>query len=184
MSYWSLVVASGDAGLASQLLTDHQADPNWPWCEKGGEATWLKFQDNWSEDTDSAGATVLMIAIQNGDLRMVQLLLKHGADVNRIEHVGDNTDTKNTHRDELLKRASCDDVADLPNRFRATPLSVALACDNDDIVKMLRDAGAESHKDNAQKPHNAITWDVAKVRETFQAFRSKPTKSVTGGGRK
>ena len=62
------------------------------------------------ESYGGAGQTVLMVAIQNKDAKMVQLLLEHGADVNAAECVLDKG-----------QELGSTDIAAL-----ATPLSVAV----------------------------------------------------------
>ena len=73
--YWANVVASGDVAQAEKLLKRYGADPNWPHTS----VTENRY------NIVGGMCTVLMIAIVRGNVPMIKLLLKHGANVNLPE---------------------------------------------------------------------------------------------------
>lgn len=145
-SYWPKIVASGDVEWATELLTNYDADPNWP----------LSVPD----DDHGLGATVLMIAILKENVDMVNLLIEKGADVNLTEFVyfkdEDNfmsgedltvyffvDDDMLMHYWDISPEAELEFPLCAPKNKRATPLSVAIGTGNDDIIEILQMNGAK-----------------------------------------
>jgi hypothetical protein len=84
--YWRSVVKLGDVTWAEQLLTKFHAYPRWPIA--GDCRADLVESGNFDYDYHPGlRETVLMSAVVRGDMPMVQLLLKHGANANDPEHI-------------------------------------------------------------------------------------------------
>jgi len=106
--YWLTVVASGDVAWATELLDKYKANPNWPHNSAVADSCEYLNEDSY----EGPGQTVLMVAIRNRDVAMVELLLEKGADPNLGEIV------RRQNYDEELSEAEKEGLA--------TPLSVAL----------------------------------------------------------
>ena len=146
-SYWPRVVSSGDVHYATELLENYKADPNWPLSVS--VATSANDQMDEILERVMLGRTVLMIAILNVDKPMVELLLKHGADVNLSEFIN-SVDAESDTMGDAAKYF--DDNDEVIESKKATPLSVALHTGNEIIAELLRSRGAVADADNAEVP--------------------------------
>lgn len=163
--YWLSVVASGDTAWAAELISKYNADVNWPSCVSNRNPKSLGFSH--ASSFHGLGQTVLMVAIQQQNTDMVQLLLDNNADPNLSEFV-------------LLKDQIEDDFESYEEEIeKATPLAVAVGCLqrksgnqhqpsslgseaapysvpttylDDPIVKALLLAGAKAHSKNSAVP--------------------------------
>jgi hypothetical protein len=136
---------------ASELLTKYGADKDWPSEKIAGH-----YFGGWGHDIndediehilDCCGfSTMLMIAARKEDLPMVNLLLKHGNDVNKTFGAdwaavslwkASHNESENENEDE-----SEDESEDEIESLKETPLSVALKTGNAAIIELLKSKGA------------------------------------------
>jgi hypothetical protein len=76
--YWRFVVASGDVDWARRLIYEFNADVQWPVINWENLATL-----HWPDSHPGFRATVLMTAVNNNDLPMVQLLFERETEMNQ-----------------------------------------------------------------------------------------------------
>ena len=157
------------------MLEKYGADPNWPHGlgEKYGDL------DVGGCDLDGLGLngvfgpTVLMVAVERSDHRMVKLLLAAGADPNLPELVPEDhkvcTDGGAYGRGILLEVQKHYGLGDecvttrpmtlqVPPTKKATPLSIALAVGDAMIVEALRAAGAVAHAQSSPTACRGQGW--------------------------
>jgi hypothetical protein len=158
-SYWPRVVCSGDVSRAAKFLEKHKADANWP-------QSVLLQSDNpdISSITERVwlGRTVLMMAIQKENVAMVELLLKHDADVNLAEFIYP-AEIEFDDLDDAGQRYFDSDGVKVIDSKKATPLSVALGTENATIIEMLRARGAVAQDDNARTPWEGFEEELTGV---------------------
>ena len=184
VSYWPSVVASGDVAWAKELIEKYNANINWPMgAAFEGKVTGLgatvlqiaimkenvkmvkmlleKPSEDQSEHYDSlfdtnysepAGVNYSeVVSFDGNDVDELAQNQEDGYDQNfiGISH------TQRKHYWGKDSWAKCHKVA-VADIKKASPLSVALAIGNKEIITLLKQAGATSHPENATVP---VTYD-------------------------
>jgi len=98
-------------------------------------------------DAGAHGLTPLQFAASAGNINMIRFLVKHGADVNHGAKTGDQTALLSAiygaHPEVVQVLISLGAKVNTKTKDGDTPLKAAMKGDQDDIVKILKDAGAK-----------------------------------------
>jgi UPF0716 family protein affecting phage T7 exclusion len=141
-------VERGDVEKVKVLLT-RGADPNERQTHTVRRSCLIPFETTW--DAPGFAKTVLMVAAESGNVKIVQLLLDNGADVNVVTSTGWTALVGAIEEDHpetailLINRGADVNAVDLQ---ADTPLILSAAMSENEVVKLLLERGADINAKN------------------------------------
>lgn len=126
---------------------------------------------------DGASNTLLMIAAKNGYFEMVKYLIEKGADIDKINSVGQSALNlsvfygKNTVANYLIQKGA--DVNKTDNRFILSPLVAAIRANNLAVGKILLEKGADINSTDGTNNFSPIMWAALYQNKDFVSLLLK-----------